>query len=116
MAAWAPTTSGESCVLEPSSALRYTGPGPPEQSHENGRPRDYREITVVMTGGTGFKTRSVRGNAGDTLKLDIDPDPSRLDGRAPPGGKRRTAGEVQQAVQGLRPEGLRRPDLCRIAE
>ncbi len=26
-----------------------------------------------MTGGTGFKTRSVRGNAGDTLKLDIDP-------------------------------------------
>ncbi len=26
-----------------------------------------------MTGGTGFKTRSVRGNAGGTLKLDIDP-------------------------------------------
>ena len=26
-----------------------------------------------MTDGTGFKTRSVRGNAGDTLKLDIDP-------------------------------------------
>ncbi len=72
MAAWAPTTSGESCVLEPSSALRYTGPGPLEQSHEKGRPPDYHGITVVMTGGTGFKTRSVRGNAGNTLKLDID--------------------------------------------
>ncbi len=26
-----------------------------------------------MTGGTRFKTRSVRGDAGGTLKLDIDP-------------------------------------------
>ena len=26
-----------------------------------------------MTGGAGFKTRSVRDSAGDTLKLDIDP-------------------------------------------
>ena len=70
---------------------------------------DYHEVNVVMTDGAGFKTRSVRGNAGDTVKLDIDPDPSRLDGRAPPGGKRRTAGEVQQAVRELRPEGPRHP-------
>ena len=34
---------------------------------------DYHEITVVMTDGTEFKTRSTWGAAGDTLKLDIDP-------------------------------------------
>ena len=34
---------------------------------------DYHEITVVMTDGTKFKTRSTYGKAGDTLKLDIDP-------------------------------------------
>jgi len=34
---------------------------------------DYHEITVVMTDGTTFTTRSTLGSAGDTLKLDIDP-------------------------------------------
>ena len=34
---------------------------------------DYHEITVVMTDGSIYKTRSTMGNAGDTLKLDIDP-------------------------------------------
>ena len=34
---------------------------------------DYHEITVVMTDGTEFKTRSTYGNEGDTLRLDIDP-------------------------------------------
>lgn len=34
---------------------------------------DYHEITVVMTDGTSFKTRSTYGKAGDQLKLDIDP-------------------------------------------
>lgn len=34
---------------------------------------DYHEITVVMTDGTAFKTRSTYGKAGDTLRLDIDP-------------------------------------------
>jgi large subunit ribosomal protein L31 len=33
---------------------------------------DYHEITVVMTDGTTYKTRSTWGKAGDTLKLDID--------------------------------------------
>lgn len=33
---------------------------------------DYHEITVVMTDGTSYKTRSTYGKAGDTLKLDID--------------------------------------------
>lgn len=34
---------------------------------------DYHEITVVMTDGTEFKTRSTYGKPGDTLRLDIDP-------------------------------------------
>lgn len=34
---------------------------------------DYHEITVVMTDGTSFKTRSTWGKAGATMQLDIDP-------------------------------------------
>ena len=33
---------------------------------------DYHEITVVMTDGTEYKTRSTYGKAGDTVRLDID--------------------------------------------
>ena len=34
---------------------------------------DYHDITVVMTDGTEFKTRSTWGAAGDTMRLDINP-------------------------------------------
>ena len=34
---------------------------------------DYHEITVIMTNGTEFRTRSTWGKAGDTLRLEIDP-------------------------------------------
>ena len=34
---------------------------------------DYHDITVQMTDGTQFKTRSTWGKEGDTLQLDIDP-------------------------------------------
>jgi len=34
---------------------------------------EYHEITVVMTDGTEFKTRSTWGKPGDTMRLDIDP-------------------------------------------
>ena len=34
---------------------------------------DYHEITVLMTDGTEYKTRSTYGKEGDTLRLDIDP-------------------------------------------
>ena len=34
---------------------------------------DYHEITVQMTDGTTFLTRSTWGAEGDTLRLDIDP-------------------------------------------
>ena len=33
---------------------------------------DYHEITVVMTDGSEFQTRSTWGEAGGTMKLDID--------------------------------------------
>jgi large subunit ribosomal protein L31 len=33
---------------------------------------DYHEITVMMTDGTSYKTRSTYGKAGDTLRLEID--------------------------------------------
>jgi len=34
---------------------------------------DYHEITVEMTDGSTFTTRSTWGKEGDTMKLDIDP-------------------------------------------
>jgi large subunit ribosomal protein L31 len=34
---------------------------------------DYHFITVVMTDGTEFKTRSTYGKEGDRMALDIDP-------------------------------------------
>jgi large subunit ribosomal protein L31 len=34
---------------------------------------DYHEITVTMTDGSSFKTRSTYGKPGDSLNLDIDP-------------------------------------------
>ena len=34
---------------------------------------DYHEITVVMTDGSSFQTRSTMGKAGDSIRLDIDP-------------------------------------------
>jgi large subunit ribosomal protein L31 len=34
---------------------------------------DYHFITVVMTDGTTYKTRSTLGKEGQTLSLDIDP-------------------------------------------
>src|SRR5437762_12250907 len=34
---------------------------------------DYHEITVQMTDGSSYKTRSTYGKEGDTLRLDIHP-------------------------------------------
>lgn len=34
---------------------------------------DYHQITVVMTDGTTYQTRSTWGKEGDTLTLDVDP-------------------------------------------
>jgi large subunit ribosomal protein L31 len=43
-----------------------------EAMKESGHP-NYHEITVVMTDGSSFKTRSTYGKTGETLRLDIDP-------------------------------------------
>ena len=34
---------------------------------------EYHEITVIMTDGSTFTTRSTYGKSGDSLRLDIDP-------------------------------------------
>ncbi len=34
---------------------------------------DYHRVSVVMTDGTEFLTRSTYGEEGDTIRLDIDP-------------------------------------------
>lgn len=34
---------------------------------------DYHTITVMMTDGTSYETRSTWGKEGDTMRLDIDP-------------------------------------------
>jgi len=34
---------------------------------------DYHEITVQMTDGSSYRTRSTWGKEGDVLKLDVDP-------------------------------------------
>ncbi|MEO5373794.1 MAG: 50S ribosomal protein L31 [Alphaproteobacteria bacterium] len=34
---------------------------------------DYHDVTIVMTDGTEFTTRTTWGKAGDTMRLDIDP-------------------------------------------
>lgn len=34
---------------------------------------DYHEITIQMTDGATYKTRSTWGKAGDLLRLDVDP-------------------------------------------
>ncbi len=40
---------------------------------KSGTHPDYHMITVEMTDGTKFQTRSTWGKEGDTLRLDIDP-------------------------------------------
>lgn len=34
---------------------------------------DYHTVTVVMTDGTSYQTRSTMGKEGDTIQLDVDP-------------------------------------------
>ncbi len=34
---------------------------------------DYHDITIIMTDGTTYTTRSCYGKEGDTIRLDIDP-------------------------------------------
>src|SRR5215469_10454902 len=43
-----------------------------ERAMKEGIHPDYHEITVVMTDGSTYKTRSTYGKAGETLHLDVD--------------------------------------------
>src|SRR3954454_20232586 len=54
------------------AAGRYRRPSK-EQAMKPGIHPEYHEITVVMTDGSQFKTRTCAGKAGDTIRLDIDP-------------------------------------------
>jgi large subunit ribosomal protein L31 len=70
--------------LEPVRLADYTArlcaPGRHRERHlrkanamKPGIHPDYHEITVIMTDGTTYQTRSCMGKAGDTIRLDIDP-------------------------------------------
>ena len=72
---------------------------------------DYHEITIVMTDGTAYQTRSTYGKAGDTLRLEnrfeIAPG---LDRRPAAAARhRRPTRPLQQAVSGFRPQILTYP-------
>ena len=68
--------------LDSAGRLRYNprlyfpGPARPDRWRVAMKPNihpEYHDITVVMTDGTQFTTRSTYGKAGDVLRLDIDP-------------------------------------------
>jgi large subunit ribosomal protein L31 len=55
-----------------SPTLRYKAALTRSTAMKDGIHPDYHEITVVMTDGTSYQTRSTYGKAGDTLRLEID--------------------------------------------
>jgi large subunit ribosomal protein L31 len=52
---------------------RKSPQSPKVRAMKDGIHPDYHEITVVMTDGSTYTTRSTYGKAGDTLRLEIDP-------------------------------------------
>jgi|GEM_PF-56081 len=60
------------CAPLPIQAGRNRPQRKNEQMKSEGHP-DYHMISVQMTDGTVFKTRSTWGKEGDTLVLEIDP-------------------------------------------
>ena len=58
--------------VAPPTRFRYKAAAFPESAMKDGIHPDYHEITVVMTDGTSYKTRSTYGKAGDTLHLEVD--------------------------------------------
>jgi large subunit ribosomal protein L31 len=51
----------------------YTAADLRNDAMKDGIHPNYHEITVMMTDGTSYKTRSTYGKEGDTLRLEIDP-------------------------------------------
>ena len=68
---------------------------------KSGTHPDYHMITVEMTDGTKFQTRSTWGKEGDTLHLDIDPKvhPAWTGGNAAHARHRRPGRALQQALR-----------------
>ena len=68
---------------------------------KSGTHPDYHTITVEMTDGTKFQTRSTWGKEGDTLHLDIDPKvhPAWTGGNATAARHRRPGRALQQALR-----------------
>ena len=69
---------------------------------------EYHTITVVMTDGTSFQTRSTWGKEGDKMSLDIDP----LSHPAWTGGGGRlvdSAGQVAKFAKRFGGIGLKKP-------
>jgi large subunit ribosomal protein L31 len=58
--------------VAPVPRLRYKIAASSESAMKDGIHPDYHEITVMMTDGTSYKTRSTYGKAGDTLHLEVD--------------------------------------------
>ena len=70
---------------------------------------NYHTITVVMTDGTEYQTRSTWGKEGDKLNLDIDSKshPAWTGGSAAAARPRRPRVALPEEVFGLPQEGLR---------
>ncbi len=70
---------------------------------KSGTHPDYHLITVQMTDGTNYQTRSTWGKEGDTLQLDIDPTahPAWTGGTRPDARHRRPGCALQQALRRL---------------
>ena len=64
---------------------------------------DYHKITVEMTDGTTFETRSTWGKEGDTLKLDIDPSshPAWIGGGVKIHDRHRRVGKFNKKFEGF---------------
>ena len=63
-----PCRAGHSSSNGAESGLKRWRPQMKEKIHP-----DYHKITVVMTDGTSFETKSTWGKEGASLRLDIDP-------------------------------------------
>jgi large subunit ribosomal protein L31 len=59
-------------IIETPAAPRYIGREPGNIAMKKDIHPEYHEITVQMTDGTTFQTRSTWGQPGDVLKLGID--------------------------------------------
>jgi large subunit ribosomal protein L31 len=68
-----PRESGAGSSLRRERRLAISGGAAGGRAMKEGIHPDYHEITITMTDGSSYKTRSTYGKQGDTLRLEIDP-------------------------------------------